>query len=349
MQSFLETWFGESSTELPLSMRIFFLCNGVIITTCLSLAAELGIADLLKGSPLSSGELAQATSTHPRSLYRLLRLLSSVGIFSEPSPDRFALTPLGECLRTGVSGSMRSWLRMAGQVVRMQTFGEALHSIRTGEPVFRRTTGMEFFEYMAAHPEVGDIFNQAMNDFGQTVSAAVVQAYDFSRFGKIIDVGGGHGTLIAAILQRYPRMTGILFDSPHVAESARQPIISAGLAQRCEIVGGDFFKSLPPGCDAYLLRWIVHDWERSRALTILRVCRQAMKKTSRLLLVEAVIPAGSEPHPGKFVDFIMLTNHGGQERTEEEYSDLLQEAGFRLDKVMPTSSSMSIIEGVLNN
>jgi len=349
MRSYLETWFGEGSAELPPHLRIFFLCQGTVVTTSIALAAELGIADLLKDGPLSSDELAQATSTHARALSCLLRLLSSIGVFTELSPDRFALTPLGECLRTGVTGSMRSWARIAGLKVRTNTYAEALHSIRTGEPVFKRTTGMEFFEYMAAHPETGEIFNQAMTGFGQMVSAAVAQAYDFSGISKIIDVGGGHGTQIAEILQRYPQMTGVLFDAPHVAESARESIEAAGLAQRCEIVSGDFFKSVTAGCDAYLLRWIVHDWDRERALTILRNCRQAMKKTSRLLLIEAVLPGGDQLHPGKFLDFIMLTHHGGQERTEEEYRDFLREAGFRLNQVIPTDSPMSIIEGVLNN
>jgi hypothetical protein len=347
MSSVLRAWYGGAvSSELPPPMRVFLLCQGTIITTAMSLAAELGIADHLVDGPRSSEELAQATSTHPRSLYRLLRLLSSVGIFTEIEADRFALTPLGECLRTGVPGSMRSWLRMAGLKVRLHTFAEALHSIKTGEPVFQRATGMKFFDYLAAHPEEGEIFNGAMNDFGQVASTAVVQAYDFSGINKIMDVGGGHGTMITAILQSHPRMTGILFDSPHVAESARQPITSAGLAHRCEIVGGDFFKSVPAGADAYILRWIIHDWDHERASAILRNCRQAMEKTSRLLLIESVIPAGNEPHPGKFVDFIMLTTHGGWERTEEEYENLLHEAGFLLNKVVPTSSPMSIIEGV---
>jgi O-methyltransferase domain len=185
-----------------------------------------------------------------------------------------------------------------------------------------------------------------MNDRGQGVAAAVAQSYDFSDIGKIIDVGGGHGTLIAAILQKYPQMTGILFDSPHVAESARESIASAGLAQRCEIMGGDFFKSVPAGCDAYLLRWIIHNWDHDRAVTILRNCRQAMGERSRLLLIESVIPAGNEYHPGKFLDYIMLTAHRGQERTEEEYDSLLREADLRLDKVVPTGTHLSIIEAV---
>jgi O-methyltransferase domain len=346
MSSLLETTFGGFSPDIPPHLQLVYLSRGVVVTTALSLAAELGVADHLADGPRSSDELARATSTHPRSLYRLLRLLSSVGVFTETQDHRFSLTPLGEFLRTGVPGSMRSWLRMTGLGVWLQTFAEALHSIRTGEPVFQRATGMELFDYLAVHPGEGEIFNGAMNDLGRMVSAAVVQAYDFSGISKIIDVGGGHGTLIAAILQSHPQMTGILFDSPHVAESARQPIAAAGLADRCEIVGGDFFKSVPAGADAYLLRWIIHDWDHERAITILRNCRQTMEKTSRLLLIETVIPTEDEPHPGKSLEFIMLTLLGGQERTEEEYKSLLHEAGFRLNKVVPTGSPMSIIEGV---
>src|SRR5262245_25852933 len=347
MSSMLENWFGRGASELPPPMRIYFLSQGAIITGSLALAAELGIADHLVDGPSSSEKLAQATSTHPRSLYRLLRLLCSVGVFTETQPDRFAQTPLSECLRTGVPGSMRSWLRMIGLKNRQHMQGEALHSIKTGEPVFERVTGMGFFEYHAAHPEEGEIFNQAMNDMGKGGAIAVVQSYDFSGIGKIMDVGGGHGTLIAAILRKYPEMTGILFDSPHVAESARESIAAAGLAQRCEIVGGDFFKSVPAGCDAYLLRWIIHDWDDDRALTILRNCRQAMGVRSRLLLIESVIPAGNEFHPGKFMDYIMLLCfRGGQERTEEEFESLLREADLRLNKVTPTGSPLSVIEAV---
>jgi len=322
------------------------LSQGTIITTSLSLAAELGIADLLADGPRSGEELARATSTHPRSLYRLLRLLCCVGVFTETQTDSFAQTPLSECLRAGVPGSMRSWLRMIGLKFRYHTHAEAFYSVKTGEPAFERVTGMEFFDYLAAHPDEGEIFNQAMNDMGQVVAAAVAQSYDFSGIGKIIDVGGGHGTLIAAILQKYPQMTGILLDSPNVAERARESIASAGLADRCEVVSADFFKSVPAGCDAYLLRWIIHNWDHERAITILRNCRQAMGERGRLLLIESVIPAGNEHHPGKFLDYIMLTTNRGQERTEEEYDSLLREADLRLNRVAPTGSHLSIIEAV---
>ncbi|MBO0719708.1 MAG: methyltransferase [Blastocatellia bacterium] len=346
MSSMLENWFGRGASELPPPVQISLLSQGQIITSTLALSAELGIADHLVDGSRSSEELAKATSTDPRSLYRLLRVLCSVGVFTEVQPDRFAQTPLSECLRTGVPGSLRSWLRMIGLKNRYYMQAEALHSIKTGEPVFERVTGMGFFEHHAAHPEEGEIFNQAMNDMGLSGASAVVQSYDFNGINKIIDVGGGHGTLLTAILQKYPEMNGILFDAPHVAESARDSIASAGLAQRCEIVGGDFFKSVPAGCDAYLLRWIIHNWDNDRALTILRNCRQAIGEGGRLLLIESVIPGGNEFHPGKLMDYIMLLCFAGQERTEEEYESLLQEAGFHLNKVVPTGSQLSIVEAV---
>jgi hypothetical protein len=205
---------------------------------------------------------------------------------------------------------------------------------------------MEFFDYLATHPLEGEIFNAAMSDFGRGVAAAVVQEYDFSGVDKAVDVGGGNGSLINAILQANPWMTGILFDQPHVVEGAHKSITDAGLAKRCEIVAGDFFRTVPAGGDAYLLRWIIHDWDNDRALTILRNCRAAMKETARLLLVETVIPPGDEAHPGKLVDFVMLTALGGQERTAEEYSQLLDEAGFRLNRILSTASPMSVLEGM---
>ena len=186
-----------------------------------------------------------------------------------------------------------------------------------------------------------------MSDFGQGVAGAVVEGYDFSAVGTVVDVGGGNGSFISAILRANPRMTGILLDLPLVAESARASLADAGLAKRCDIAGGDFFTSIPAGGDAYVLRWIIHDWDHSRAVTILRNCRDAMKRTGRLLLVETVIPAGDEPHPGKLVDFVMLTALGGQERTAEEYAQLLDEAGFHLKRIVPTASPMSVIEGML--
>jgi len=335
-----------SKYELTPYLQVYFLSEGIAISTALSLAAELGIADLLAEGPASCEDLAQATSTHAPSLYRVLRLLSGVGVFTEVDSHRFALASLGECLRTGVPGSMRSWVRMTGLRAWHQTYAEALHSVRTGEPAFKLATGAEFFDYFAAHPDESEIFNGAMNDFGEVVSAAVAKAYDFGGITRIADVGGGHGTLIAAILKHYPQMSGVVYELPHVADGAREAIAGAGLSDRCEIVAGDFFQSVPGECDAYILRWIIHDWDHDRALTILRNCRRAMKKTGRLLLVEAIITPGDDLHPGKLLDFVMLTGLGGQERTKEEYAELLGEAGFRLNRIVPTDSHMSVVEAV---
>jgi hypothetical protein len=276
----------------------------------------------------------------------MLRLLSSVGVFTEARPGEFALTPLGECLRSAVPGSMRSWLRMLGLKVWFHTYAEALHSLRTGEPAFERGVGTEFFDYLTTHPQEGEIFNAAMSDFGRGVAAAVVREYDFSGLAKIVDVGGGNGSLVSAILQAHPRMTGILFDQPHVIECARRAIGDAGLANRCDIVSGDFFSFVPADGDLYVLQRIIHDWDDDRALKILRNCRAVMKDTGRLLLVETVIPPGDEPHPGKLGDFVMLTALGGQERTAEEHAQLLDRAGFRLNRVVFTASPMSLLEGM---
>jgi hypothetical protein len=337
---------GKDLSTLPPYLQVFFLSKGAAISTALSLIAELGVADLLTEGPKTSEDLAQATSTHPGALDRVLHLLSSVGVFTEVSPGCFGLNPLADCLRTGVPGSMRSWVRMTGFKVWYQVYPEALYSLRTGQPVLKKTVGADFFDYLAAHPDEDVLFNEAMTNFGQENSPAVIEAYDFSGIHKIVDVGGSHGSLLLAILQVHPEMTGVLFDLPHVAESARQKIAEAGFAQRCEIVKGDFFVSLPAGGDAYLLRWIIHDWDDERAVKILRNCRSAMNKTARLLLVEAIIPHEDALHPGKIIDFDMLVALGGKERTEEEYSALFDASGFRLNRIIPTASPMCIIEGM---
>jgi hypothetical protein len=235
---------------------------------------------------------------------------------------------------------------MEGFKVWSQIYSEALYSLRTGEPAMKRAVGLDFFEYLAEHPEESRIFNEAMTDFGRENAVAVIRAYDFSGISKIVDVGGSHGSLLIAILKVHPEMRGVLFDMPHVIEEARRSIKEAGLAQRIEVLGGDFFVSLPSGGDAYLLRWIIHDWDDEHALTILRNCRSAMNSTARLLLVEAIIPHDDQPHPGKAIDFDMLVALGGKERTEEEYAALFDKCGFRLSRIIPTASPMSLIEGM---
>ncbi|MGH9966377.1 MAG: methyltransferase [Pyrinomonadaceae bacterium] len=332
--------------ELPAPMQMFLLSEGITILTAVALAAELKISDIVSNGPRSSGEIAEETSTNPGSLYRLLRLLSTFGVFSESEPDRFAQTPLSELLRSGTTGSLRPWVRMTALPVWGRVLAEALHSIKTGEPSFKRSMGVELFDYLAARPHEGEIFNEAMSAFGEGVANAVAQAYDFGGVRKIVDVGGGHGILISTILRANPHLKGVLFDLPHVANGARGVLVAARVADRCEICAGDFFESVPAGGDAYVLSWIIHDWDRNRAVIILSNCRRAMNPAGRLLLVETVIPAPDEAHPGKIMDFVMLVGLGGQERTEDQYADLLHEAGFDLRRVVPTASPMSVIEAV---
>jgi hypothetical protein len=310
------------------------------------LTADLAIPDLLADGPRSTEDLARATKTEPRALGRMLRLVATAGILTESAPMRFALTPLGEYLRSDVPRSLRAWVRMTGSTMWYRTLADGLYSLQNDRPCFEHALGAPFFDYLAQREDESAVFNQAMDDNGRGASAAVVEAYDFSGIGRAVDVGGGHGTLIEAILETHPKMTGVLFDAPHVAEGARRLIAQKGLADRCTVEGGDFFQSVPAGADAYLLRWIVHDWEHDLALKILENCKRAMNASGRVLLVEAILPPGDEPHPSKLLDFAMLTGLGGQERTREEYAELLREAGLRLVRVVPTASPMSVLEAV---
>jgi hypothetical protein len=332
------------SAEIPPPVAMFQLIAGFWVSRTLYIAAKLGIADLLKDQAKSSEELAQATGTHAPSLYRVLRALASVGVFAEVEDGRFRLTPVGECLRTGVPGSMRALATMlCGQ---WRAWEDALYSVETGKIAFDHVFGMGLYQYLAQNPEAGTNFAEAMTEYTTPVAALVAAAYDFSPIGKLIDVGGGHGTLITAILKAHPTLTGVLFDVPPVAEGARQRIEAAGVAGRCELVGGSFFESVPGGGDAYLLANVILDYDDDRALKILKNCHRAMAGRGKLLLVESVISPGNEASFSKLVDVLMLVITGGRGRTEAEFHALLAVAGFRLTQIIPTPSEMSVIEAM---
>jgi len=307
-------------------------------------AAELGIADLLAGGPRTARELAAVTGAHADSIYRLLRALASVGVFAQDGRGRFCLTPLAESLRSDVGGSQRAFAIMAGAEF-YQTWGTLLHSVRTGEPGFDAAFGMPFFEYMTQRPERHAIYDAAMTGVHGAETEPMVEAYDFSGCRTVVDVGGGNGLMLAAILKRYPEVRGILFDLPAVAERARPILDAQGLDGRCETVGGDFFSTVPAGADAYVMRHVVHDWHDEEAAAILRNCREAMAHDGRILVVETVIPRGDEPCFGKWLDLMMLLV-AGRERTEGEFRALFAQAGLRLSRILPTSHEVSIIEGV---
>jgi hypothetical protein len=321
------------------------MLTGYCISQCLHVAARLGLADLVKDGPRAAADLAVATGTDAPSLYRLLRALPSVGVFAEDAAGRFGLTPLAEQLRSDVPGSQHAMALMNGEE-HYRAWGELLYSVRTGKPAFDRLFGKPIFDYLPEQPEAARTFDAAMVGVHGAETGAMLDAYDFSTFGTLVDVGGGNGSLLTEVLRRHLALKGTLFDRADVVERARPRLASAGLADRCQAVAGNFFESVPPGGGAYLLRHIIHDWDDEKSLTILGNVRKAIPAAGKLLVVEGVVPSGNAPSLTKLLDLTMLVIPGGKERTEAEYRDLFARAEFRLARVVPTRSEVSVIEGV---
>ena len=336
---------ATSAQAAPPPVTLLQMMTGYWASQALYVAAKLGIADHLAAGPVSCADLATATGTDAPSLRRVLRALASVGVFTEAAPGSFALTPLADLLRTDAPGSMRA-LAITYNEEQYRAWGALLHSVQTGGVAFEHLYGMPVFAYFAQHPEVDRVFNEAMIGWTNQVAGAVAGTFDFSPFGTIVDVGGGYGTLLAAILRGNPRARGILFDQPHVVASAEGLLAAAGVADRCARVGGDFFAAVPAGGDAYLLAQILHDWDDERCVTILAQCRRAIPDHGKLLVVELVLPTSEEPFFGKWLDLHMLVMAGGRERTAAEYDALFQAAGFRLTRVVPTAPGPSVVEAV---
>jgi SAM-dependent methyltransferase len=331
----------ESLSQQQQMMRML---TGYWVSQALYVAAKLGLADSLKDGPRTAADLAAATKAHPKALYRLLRALASVGVFAEDDRHRFTLTPLAECLRSDVPGSQRSLAIMAGEE-HYQAFGRLLYSVQTGQIAFDKLYGMPVFDFLQQHPEQAQVFDEAMVGVHGRETGAMLDSYDFSGVRVLADLGGGNGSLLTAVLRKYPAMRGVLFDLPRVVERAKANVQAAGLIQHCQVVGGSFFEAVPGGADAYLLRHIIHDWDDAKARTILQNVYRAMGKDGRLLLVESVLPPGNAPSFAKLLDLTMLVIPGGQERTEEEYRKLYEDAGFRLCRIVPTKAEVSVIEG----
>ncbi|MGB8273875.1 MAG: methyltransferase, partial [Alphaproteobacteria bacterium] len=327
-------------TEPDHPSQLMRLVNGFQVSQAIHVAATLGIADLLANGPRASDDLAAKTKTDPGALYRLLRALAAAGVFREESGKRFALAPLGACLRSDAPVPVAPWAALVGRPNYWQAWGSLLHSVRTGENAFRHVHGASTWEYRALHPEEGRMFDAAMTGLSRQVSKAVVEAYDFGSFGRVVDVGGGRGVILAAILAANPAVRGVLFDQPHVMADAGPVLRDAGVADRCDVQGGNFFTSVPAGGDCYILKAILHDWNDAEATQILRVCRAAMPADGKLLLVEQVIAPPNEGLIGKMSDLNMLVAPNGRERTADEFADLLALAGFRLTSVVPTASPL---------
>lgn len=336
--------FEPNNVEISPPEAMLRLISGFWISRAIYIVAKLGLADHLHDAPRNADELASMTGTHARSLYRVLRALASVGVLVEDDIGRFSSTPVCATLRSDVPGSLRAFATVELGEEHYPAWGELLYSIKTGEIAFDHALGMDVWKFFEQNPNNAKTFNDAMTGMTLAVNAAVLASYDFSSINTLVDVGGGHGGLLTSILKMNPGMNGIVFDAPSVVEGAKIRVQSEGLGDRCTAVGGDFFKSVPTGGNAYVLKWIIHDWNDERAIAILKNCHSAMSDNGKLLLVEAVVPSGSQPHFSKFIDLNMLVMTGGCERTEDEYRMLLKASGFNLTRIVPTESPMSIVE-----
>ncbi|MDQ1506600.1 MAG: hypothetical protein QOD57_4327 [Actinomycetota bacterium] len=320
------------------------LAMSSLLVKAIYTVVERGIVDLLADGPRTCAELADKAGLVPAKLGQVLRALTAIGLFSEDAEHRFTLTPVGQTLQTGDPSAHRElFLTFAGPTL-WKALDHLPEAVATGRTGMDLAHGVPFFDYFQAHPDEGTMFNRMMLATHGAEPAAVAEAYDFSSISRLVDVGGGIGTMLVNVLGRHPDVTGVLYDFPSVVAEGKVAVTAAGLADRCDFIEGDFFQAVPTGGDAYLLSHIIHDWDEPNCLTILRNCRAAMGSGGRLLLVEWVLPDGNEPHPGKILDLGMLALVGGQERNTAEYRDLLAQAGFRLDRVVPTATPASIVE-----
>ncbi len=335
-----------TTPSLPPQAILMQILFGYAPARAIGIAAELRIADHLADGSKTAEELALKTNNHARSLYRLLRACASVGIFSEDADKRFSLSPMAEFLRSDNPESLRAFAEMLANAEQFQTWSALDFSVQTGTPAFDKVHGMPTFEYYATHPKSGQIFNDAMTSVSLGTSMAVTQAYDFSGITKLVDIGGGHGFLLASVLGKYSTMKGILYDTAPIVEEAKELLEKHGIANRCETVGGNFFESVPSGGDAYMMKHIIHDWNDEECITILKHCRKGITEGGKLLVIEMVVPEGNEPSLSKLLDLQMLAVLPGCERTEAEYNRLFNEAGFTLTKIVSTMSPYSVIEGV---
>jgi hypothetical protein len=323
--------------------QLMQMASGAWVTQMIHVAAELGVADQLSAGERPVEELAEGCGAEPDGLFRLLRGLASLGIFQETAPRQFALTPLAEVLRSDHPHSMRMVARMLGEEHYLG-WADLLHSVRSGEGAFRHRYGLSVFEWYQQNPVRGAIFDGAMGNHSRAQTEALLAAYDFSGIAHLVDVGGGQGLLLKTVLASYPELRGTVFDQPQVVAGATVP---AALVERLSLVGGDFFREVPAGADAYLLKHIIHDWSDGACLRILGQIRAVMAPGARVLLVEQVIPPGNAPFPGKLLDLNMLVmTEGGRERTPEEYANLLGRAGLSLQRIVPTPSPVSVVEAV---
>jgi hypothetical protein len=322
------------------------MTDGLVLHQALCAAATLGVADLFNGGERSTATLATALRVNEDALYRALRFLSGQGVFRETRPRTFANTALSEYLRTEAPGSVRAVLIFRGRSYYFSPFAEFLYTIETGIPARDRVLGESAFDYLRGHPQEERIFDEAMAALSAVWAPAIAAAYDFGRWDTLTDVGGGNGLLLAAILSAYPALHGVLADAPSVIDRAqrRDDLLSGALAARTRFEPCDFFQAIPPGSRAYVMKNVIHDWDDEQARRILRNCRRAVPGDGVLLLIEYSLGEGNTPSLGKMIDLVMLTSTGGRERTVDEHRALLASAGFHLNRTIPISTEITIVE-----
>jgi SAM-dependent methyltransferase len=339
---------GLPSEDLPPAFALRRLIFGHRLTEMIAVATRLGLADLLGDSAQTASELAAQLDANPNALHRLLRALASVGVVAAYEHDQYALTPIGQCLRSDAPDSQRAWVLMESADFFQQSWADLGTAVRTGRSAAEYALGMPFYQYMANHSGVASIFQQAMAQASQLAANAVVAAYPIAPHARVVDVGGGYGTLLTAILQAHPTVRGVLFDRPEVVAAARARLDAAGVLDRCELIGGDFFAAVPAGGDIYILSRVLMDHDDTHSRQIIQNCSDAMAENGRLLIVQQVLPddageAGS--YDGVMSDLNMMIFLPGCERTLAQYRALLSATKFTLTNIVPTRALMSVIEG----
>ncbi len=332
-------------TPPPQAILLDMLC-GMMKTQAIREATRLHIADLVQDGPKSTAELAEATGTHQGSLYRLLSTLASLDIFVEVEPDHFAQTPLSNLLRPNIPGSMYDVALIHGEEWQWHPWEAFSYSVQTGKTAFDHVYGESLWSHLSKNPAFGEHFSKAMTGFSMQVNVPVTMAYDFSAINTLVDIGGGHGSMLTTILKANPHMRGILFDAPHVIEEAHSIIAASEVADRCTLATGSFLESVPTGADAYIMKQIIKDWDDEQCIQILSNCRRAMKSGGKVLVVEPVLLPGKQMVTNKLIDLQLMVVLSGQERYENQYRHLFQAAGLRLAKIWPTRSPYSVLEGV---
>lgn len=326
------------------STQMMQMITGFWTSCCIYNAAKLNVADLLHKEAMSSDQLAEATHTNASSLYRMMRALASVGIFSENEKGEFSNTTLSETLRSDQPGSMKA-MAIAQLGDHYPAWGNLLYSLKTGNTAFEKVEGMNVWKYYETHPEEGLNFMKAMTGSTNAAIQNVIPNYDFSSANTIVDIGGGNGAFLMAVLDKAPQAKGIVFDEEYVVDETIKKIEEHGFSKKCSVSAGNFFEAVTAGADLYLMKHVLHDWNDEQSEQILKNCSKAMHENSKILVIEAVIPTGNTGHPGKFMDINMMAMTGGKERTEAEYASLFANSGLKLERVIYTNSpTLSILE-----